>query len=183
MFQYMAIGVVLLMLGAALAAALWRIESLNEKIGALEIRYEQQRHETEKANLEIASVKAQHTLQIATMTSLQEESSRENTRLRRKTRDIEATTGTLHDALIREPVRTGRAATYLDRRGMREICRASGGSIAACKIAIPKPNAAGPGNTGAAPDRADKILGSKQRGDGGSDVHDKPRLDRNPDLP
>lgn len=127
------------LLVAALGVTGTMLKGAWEDVAALEVQYENQQAETTKANQEITNLKVQHAAALATAQAHLNERNRENAELKSSVRKIESTKDTLAEALKAEPIRSGRVATILDARSLRDVCRASGGSPDACKINLPKP--------------------------------------------
>lgn len=117
-----------------------------QDVSELETKYDQQRSETQKVIADLNNVKLEHMRQITEAAAVARARSRDNAQLRRQTQDLRQTQDSLSAALEREPARTERVANYLFARGMRDVCRASGGSQADCKISLPKPAKAGSGD-------------------------------------
>jgi len=113
---------------------LWKVEEL----GALEVQYERQRGETQKAIAQINGLKATHLEQIAKFDLLQEWKGSEDVRYQKEIRKLHEQKQTSDEAAQNYPKRFGRIATFNFRRGLRDVCRAGGGSAADCKIEIPK---------------------------------------------
>lgn len=147
-----------------------------EDNAALTVKYEAQQAETAKANATIADLKIQHAVQNEKMTALQKENQNANTELKRRSRDIRATSERLRQALEREPERAACAVAILDARSMRDVCRASGGSAADCKIAVPESCKAGSGNPADAAAPAGDVVEDEGSPGGRPDVHPKSRL-------
>lgn len=156
MSQYLLIAIAVLV--ALLAATGALLKSSWETNAQLELQYAAQQAETQKAIQQINDIKLEHQNQIHAMDNQLEDIRRAKTELTKNNKRIQATTSTLEKALKREPIRAGRAATYLNARGLRDLCRASGGTAADCKISLPKPPAAKPSNPASSRDGATKIL-------------------------
>jgi len=116
-----------------------------EEFGRLEATYEVQRGETKKALAIADGLRLQHVAQVEKFKVLQDWKGAEDVRYRKQIRRLEERRDTSVEAAAKFPERFSRIATYNLRRGMRDVCRAGGGSPADCKIEIPKSPASKPG--------------------------------------
>lgn len=132
-----AAAIAILLLSIALAGAGYLLRQAYLDLGEVEQRYETQRQETKKALAQITDLKVRHARQVEQAKTAQAEWRAERGQLNARNQRLRAQSDRLETALEREPVRAGRVASYLYGRGMREICRASGGSKADCRITIP----------------------------------------------
>jgi hypothetical protein len=156
------LGILLVVALAALAASGALLKSAWQDVAELEAKYAQQQAETQKAIKQISDLKLEHQQQIHTMDNQLKDRNREMVALRKQSNAIRSTTTTLQKALEKEPVRAGRAATYLYLRGMRDICRAGGGTAKDCKIKLPKPATSKSNNTPQSRVRPPEILEPKK---------------------
>ena len=163
------LGILLVVALAALAASGALLKAAWQDVAELEAKYAQQQAETQKAIKQISDLKMEHQQQIHAMDNQLKDRNREMVALRKQSNAIRSTTTTLQKALEKEPVRAGRAATYLYLRGMRDICRAGGGTAADCKIKLPKPPTAKPDNPSQSRVRTPTVLEPK-KGSGGETV-------------
>ena len=170
------LGILLAVALVALAGSGALLKASWEREAALAVQYERQRAETAAAKAEIKSLKAQHTLQLEVRGEQDKERSREIAGLKRQTRDVERTRDSLSQALRREPERAGRVVSIIDARSVRDICRASGGSAAACKIELPKPAATGRRDPADDPVGPGQGVGGKEPAAGRPIVHPKSGL-------
>lgn len=129
---------IIFVMGVLLAGSGYLLKESYEKNGKLSIALEHQKAETVKAIQEIENIKAQHALQIDLMNAHLSKEREDNARYAKQIRSLQQTAKTSKAAALKEPERYGRIATYSGRRGMRNVCRASGGSPKTCKIKIPK---------------------------------------------
>ena len=159
------LGILLVVALAALAASGALLKAAWQDVAELEAKYAQQRAETQKTIDQMNTMKLEHQKQIHAMDNQLKDRNREMVALRKQSNAIRSTSSSLQKALEREPVRAGRAATYLYLRGMREICRNGGGTAADCKIKLPKAPKAKPNNPPQSRVRPPKIL-EKQKGAG-----------------
>lgn len=142
-------GIAIAIMTLLLAGSGWVIKNQIETIKELEIQYELQREETAKANATIDEQQRQHEQQLADMRDFMEDQRNEITELRSRTVKLRSTQDSLTRALTEQPVRAGRTTTILDARSLRDICRASGGSPAECRITLPEPSSPSPGDSAA----------------------------------
>lgn len=156
------LGILLVVTLAALAASGALLKAAWQDVAELEAQYAQQRVETQKTIDQMNTLKLEHQQQIHSMDNQLKDRNREMVALRKQSNAIRSTTTTLQKALEREPVRAGRAATYLYLRGMRDICRAGGGTAADCKISIPKSPKTKPNNPPQSRVRTPQILEPKK---------------------
>jgi len=136
MSKYLLITIAVLML--LLTGSGYLLKKSYEEIGELSIALEHQKAETVKAIQEIENIKAQHALQIDLMNAHLNKEREDNVRYSKQIRTLEQTAKTSKAAALKEPERYGRISTYTNRRGMRNVCRISGGSPETCEIKIPK---------------------------------------------
>ena len=160
------LGILLVVALAALAASGALLKSAWQDVAELKAKYAQQQAETQKAIQQISDLKLEHQQQIHAMDNQLKDRNREMVALRKQSNAIRSTTDRLQKALEKEPVRAGRAATYLYLRGMRDICRAGGGSPADCKIKLSKPPTAKPNNSTKDRVRTPKVLEPKKSAKG-----------------
>jgi chromosome segregation ATPase len=147
---------------AALAASGALLKSAWQEVAELEGKYAQQQAETQKAIKQISDLKMEHQKQIHAMDNQLKDRNREMAALRKQSNAIRSTSTTLQKALSENPIRAGRATTYLWARGLREICRSSKGSASDCKIHLPKSPKAKPRNPPKSRDRSPAILERKE---------------------
>ncbi len=170
------LGILLAIALAALTGAGALLKSSWEQNAKLEIQYINQQAETQKAISDLNSVKLLHLEQITEMSAELKERQRDVTDLRKQSQTIRGSSNRLEQALKREPVRAGRVTTILNARGLRDICRASGGTAADCKISLLKPAKARSSDTAAGGSGADPVLGNQTNTTGKPSVHPKSRL-------
>ena len=163
------LGILLVVTLAALAASGALLKAAWQDVAELEAQYAQQRAETQKTIDQMNTLKLEHQQQIHSMDNQLKDRNREMVALRKQSNAIRSTTTTLQKALEREPVRAGRATTYLYARGLREICRNGGGTAADCKIKLSKSPKAKPNNPPQSRVRTPQILEPKE-GAGGETV-------------
>ena len=156
------LGILLVIALSALAASGAMLKSAWQDVAEAEAKYAQQQAETQKAIKQITDMKIEHQKQIHAMDNQLKDNNRQMVELRKQSNAIRNTSNTLQKALEKEPVRAGRATTYLWLRGLREICRSGGGSIRDCKIFLPKPPKAHPRNSSQSGDRPPAILERKE---------------------
>lgn len=156
------LGILLVVTLAALAASGALLKAAWQDVAELEAKYAQQQAETQKAIKQISDLKLEHQQQIHAMDNQLKDRNREMVALRKQSNAIRNTSNSLQQALAQEPVRAGRASTYLYLRGMRDICRSGGGTAKDCKIKLPKSSAAKPRNPADSRVRAPAVLGSKE---------------------
>ena len=156
------LGILLVVALSALAASGALLKSAWQDVAELEAKYTQQQAETQKAIKQISDMKMEHQRQMHAMDNQLKDRNREMATLRKQSNAIRSTSTTLQKALEKEPVRAGRATTYLWARGLREICRSSKGSASDCKIHIPKSPKAKPRNPPKSRDRSPVILERKE---------------------
>jgi len=175
MFMKISLGIILcLVIALGIAGTLLR--SAWQDVAELKVLYASQQAETQKVINDLNSVKLEHMRQITEATAQLKERQRDVTALRKQTQTIRNTTSSLEAALKREPERAGRAVTYLNARGLREICRASGGTAADCKISLPKSTTARPRAPSKSGGGTDSVLDSQEVSDGKPAVHPQSRL-------
>ena len=167
------LGILLVVALAALAASGALLKAAWQDVAELEAKYAQQRAETQKTIDQMNTLKLEHQKQIHAMDNQLKDRNREMVALRKQSNAIRSTSSSLQKALQREPVRAGRAATYLYLRGMRDICRAGGGTAADCKISIPKSAPAKPGHSTKSRVRTPTVLGPKKGAGGETAVRPK----------
>ena len=156
------LGILLVVALAALAASGALLKSAWQDVAELEAKYAQQQAETQKAIKQISDLKLEHQQQIHAMDNQLKDRNREMAALRKQSNAIRSTSTTLQKALEKEPVRAGRATTYLYLRGMRDICRSGGGTAQDCKIKLPKSPKAKPRHSTTSRVRAAPVLGNKK---------------------
>ena len=156
------LGILLVIALAALAASGALLKSAWQDVAELEAKYAQQQAETQKAIQQISDMKMEHQRQMHAMDNQLKDRNREMATLRKQSNAIRSTSTTLQKALAENPVRAGRATTYLWARGLRDICRAGGGSPSDCKIHLPKSPKAKPRNPPKSRDRSPAILERKE---------------------
>jgi septal ring factor EnvC (AmiA/AmiB activator) len=169
-------GAVIVVLLLLLTASGVLLRSAYKEIGELGTALTAARAETEKANETIKALEIQHARQVEKMESLQKETRDATTQLRRQSQQIRAGETRLRQALEREPQRAACAVAVLDRRSLREVCRASGGSPADCKIDVPESCSTGSGDTSDDSASADPVVDEPRPSGGGPAVHPKSRL-------
>lgn len=133
-----ALGITLVMLGIAFSIVTKLYIDKVEEFGKLEVSYEVQRGETEKALAQIEGLKLQHTAQLEKFDLIQTERKKDEVRYAKDIKRINKMRSTSEAAALKEPERFGVIATYRLRRSLRGICSDSGGSRDDCKIEIPK---------------------------------------------
>ena len=156
------LGILLVVALAALAASGALLKSAWQDVAELEAKYAQQQAETQKAIKQISDLKLEHQQQIHAMDNQLKDRNREMVALRKQSNAIRSTSTTLQKALEKEPVRAGRATTYLYLRGMRDICRSGGGTAQDCKIKLPKSPKAKSRHSTTSRVRAAPVLESKE---------------------
>mgnify|MGYP003668884649 CR=1 FL=1 len=156
LFATVVVLVVLLTVSGSLLKNAW------EDVAELEMLYKSQQAETAKAIAQIEDLKVQHAAQNVKSAAHLLERQRDNTDLKRERKTLQETASALQKALAREPVRAGRVTTYLYARGMRDVCRNSGGTAADCKIILSKSPKTRPSNPAKSSDGADPVLGTKE---------------------
>lgn len=113
-----------------------------EEHGKTQALLEVQGREVEKAKIQIDDLRGQHVVQLGKYSQLQVERENDTIRFNTQIRRIQAEKESSKRAALKEPSRYGRVSTYYLRRGMRQVCRSSGGTVDECKINIPKPTKA-----------------------------------------
>jgi len=156
------LGILLVIALTALAASGALLKAAWQDVAELEAKYAQQQAETQKTIKQISDLKLKHQQQIHAMDNQLKDRNREMVALRKQSNAIRSTSSTLQKALAEEPVRAGRATTYLWARGMREICRSGGGTAADCKIKLPKSPKAKPRNPAKGGDGTPTVLERKE---------------------
>tara|TARA_R100001198_G_scaffold11969_1_gene5106 strand:+ start:370 stop:873 length:504 start_codon:yes stop_codon:yes gene_type:complete len=156
------LGILLVVALAALAASGALLKSAWQDVAELEAKYAQQQAETQKAIKQISDLKMEHQRQMHAMDNQLKDRNREMAALRKQSNAIRSTSTTLQKALAENPVRAGRATTYLWARGLRDICRAGGGSASDCKIHLPKSPKAKPRNPPKGGSRPPAVLGTEK---------------------
>lgn len=145
MTKYLLIAIGVLSLLLAISGTL--LKEAWEENAKIERQLEYQAEETRKANKEIENLKVLHAEQITKQRMLAEENQRDAVELRQRLKAVQELRSTTGRAALEEPERFGRIATFRLRRGLRDVCRSSGGTQADCKIEIPKPSATTRGAT------------------------------------
>ena len=140
-------GIVIVVLVALLGVTGALLKSAWEDVGKLEIALELQQEETRKANETITSLKVESAEMAIRNEQLTGRLADTEVKYARQIQDIRNTLTSTIAAAEREPNRYGRAATYLFRRSLRSVCRASGGTTEACRIVIPESPKADSGNS------------------------------------
>jgi len=156
------LGILLVIALSALAASGAMLKSAWQDVAEAEAKYAQQQAETQKAIKQITDMKLAHQRQMHEMDNQLKDNNRQMVELRKQSNAIRNTSNTLQKALEKEPVRAGRVTTYLWARGLRDTCRASGGSPSDCKIYIPKSPKAKSSNSSQSGDRSPAILERKE---------------------
>ena len=156
------LGILLVIALSALAASGAMLKSAWQDVAEAEAKYAQQQAETQKAIKQITDMKIEHQKQIHAMDNQLKDNNRQMVELRKQSNAIRNTSNTLQKALEKEPVRAGRATTYLYLRGMRDICRSGGGTAQDCKIKLPKSPKAKSSNPAKSRDRPPAILERKE---------------------
>ena len=177
MIKVLTVAVAVLL--AALAGTGALLKNAYEDTGRVEALYDAQREETKRAVAQTTVLRVQHAVQAERYTALQRDRADDSIRYQRDLRRVESLRKTTERAALKHPEKFGRVATIRFRRGLRDVCRAGGGSPAACKISVPKPPkaAAGPANQSAPQDDDGVAGGSTGRGGQGvrAGVHDAQR--------
>ena len=140
------LGILLAISLAALAGSGMLLKTAWQDVAEAKQLYAAQQNETKKAIAEINAVRFEHMQQINSMQNNLKEQNRMIVDLRKQSNAIRETSSSLQKSLAKKPVRTGRVASYLLARGMREICRSGGGTKADCKIVLPKSTKTKPGS-------------------------------------
>ena len=156
------LGILLVIALSALAGSGAMLKSAWQDVAEAEAKYAQQQTETRKVITQLSEMKLEHQRQMHAMDNQLKDRNREMLALRKQSNAIRNTSNTLQKALEKEPVRAGRATTYLWARGLRDTCRASGGSPSDCKIYIPKSPKAKSSNPAKSRDRTPAILERKE---------------------
>jgi hypothetical protein len=152
------VGIILVgVLGAIVLVLGILLKSAYEDLGSIEARYEAQRQETIEANRTIDRLQLDHERQLHALKLRETESKHEAARLRKETRNIREKSSGLERAIKEQPGRAGRVTSYLVRRGMREVCRASGGDKDQCRVEIPQSATPGPSDTSKPDDRPERV--------------------------
>ena len=140
------LGILLVIALSALAASGAMLKSAWQDVAEAEAKYAQQQAETQKAIKQITDMKIEHQKQIHAMDNQLKDNNRQMVELRKQSNAIRETSSSLQKSLAKKPHRTGRVASYLLARGMREICRSGGGTKTDCKIVLPKSPKTKPGS-------------------------------------
>ena len=154
------LGILLMVALAALAGSL--LKSAWQDVAELKEKYSLQQAETQKAIKQISNLKLEHQKQIHAMDNQLKDNNRQMVELRKQSNAIRNTSTSLQKALEEQPVRSGRITSYLYARGLRDTCRASGGSSSDCKIYIPKSPKAKSSNSPKSGDSTPRILEPKE---------------------
>tara|TARA_R110002074_G_scaffold241429_2_gene413262 strand:+ start:387 stop:863 length:477 start_codon:yes stop_codon:yes gene_type:complete len=144
MAKYLIIVIVILLASLAGTSAL--LKSSWETNAKLEVQYQSQQDETKKAIAQTTRLRLDHQQQVHEMDTQLKDSRRDTAELSKASKRIQATSDTLAKALNKKPDQASRVAGILYARGMRNICRSSGGTPANCKIIIPKSTKTKPRN-------------------------------------
>ena len=131
-------GITIVVLLALLAGTGALLKNAYEDIGRVEALYDVQREETKRAVAQTTALKVQHAVQVERYTTLQKDRVDDSIRYQQDLRRVEALRKTTERAALKHPEKFGRVATIRFRRGLRDVCRAGGGSPADCKISVPK---------------------------------------------
>ena len=140
------LGILLAISLAALAGSGMLLKTAWQDVAEANQLYAAQQNETKKAIAEINAVRFEHMQQINSMQNNLKEQNRMIVDLRKQSNAIRETSSSLQKSLAKKPHRTGRVASYLLARGMREICRSGGGTKTDCKIVLPKSPKTKPGS-------------------------------------
>ena len=140
------LGILLAISLAALAGSGMLLKTAWQDVAEANQLYVAQQNETKKAIAEINAVRFEHMQQINSMQINLKEQNRMIVDLRKQSNAIRETSSSLQKSLAKKPHRTGRVASYLLARGMREICRSGGGTKTDCKIVLPKSPKTKPGS-------------------------------------
>ena len=134
--KYFLIAIAILTVSLSVMTKLWL--NTRDDLTVMQVELVLQKKQTEIAIADIKHIKALHQAQNETASLLLNNQRILANEYRKRIQDIQRTVSTNKAAAIKEPARFGRIATYTDRRVSRDVCRASGGSQADCKIDIPK---------------------------------------------
>jgi len=132
--------IIIAVLAALLAGSGVLVKNAWETNAKLEEQIKDARAETAKANEVIGNLQITNAVNNLKLTHLEAERSEDRIRYETQISEIRSKLDSSARAALEEPERFGRIATYNNRRLMREVCRSSGGSEAACRIAIPEPS-------------------------------------------
>jgi TolA-binding protein len=178
-YLLIAVAVLTVLLGAATKWAFYERDAKHEAVMALA----SQKVETQKAVKQTLELRLEHQTQLRSMEIQLKERQRDLTQLRKETRRVQDSEGSLRKALDREPERTGRVATYLFARGLRDISKYSGSSPEDRKITLPQSTPPRPGSASRNNVEAAPGLGGGENPGGKPPVHPLSRLDRPPGVP